>query len=120
MKITQDEMHFVPKVWGFERWICNNEKYCGKLLHIDEGHASSYHFHAIKEEHMYVTSGKLEIAYGYGEESECERVIVEPGEAFHIPIGLKHRLIAHGGPVEFFEFSTQHLDRDSHRVTPGY
>ena len=23
-------MKFVPKGWGFEKWIVNNEEYCGK------------------------------------------------------------------------------------------
>lgn len=119
-KIKNEDMHFVDKAWGFERWITNNEKYCGKLLHIDEGHASSYHYHDIKEEHMYVTSGKLEIRFGHGEEADCLSVVVFPGEAFHIPIGLRHRLIAHEGPVEFFEFSSRHFDSDSLRISPGY
>ncbi len=25
---------FVPKGWGFEKWIVNCEEYCGKLLYL--------------------------------------------------------------------------------------
>lgn len=28
------EIKFVPKGWGFEKWIVNNEEYCGKLLYF--------------------------------------------------------------------------------------
>jgi mannose-6-phosphate isomerase len=120
LKIDNSEMTYVPKVWGFERWICNSAKYCGKLLHIDEGHASSYHYHNIKDEHMYVTSGVLKIIHGFEEEENGETTLVHEGDAFYIPVGLRHRLIAHEGPVEFFEFSTQHFDSDSIRVSLGY
>jgi len=27
-----ERLHMVPKGWGFEKWIVNNEKYCGKIL----------------------------------------------------------------------------------------
>ena len=27
----------VPKGWGFEKWIVNNEQYCGKLLYFIKG-----------------------------------------------------------------------------------
>lgn len=119
-KIQSENMEVVPKVWGHEVIICNNDDYCGKLLHINEGHASSYHYHDIKDEHMYVTKGILEIRHGYGDESDTVTTLVREKEAFHIPIGLRHRLIAHEGDVEFFEFSTKHIDSDSIRVSPGY
>ena len=28
------DIKFVPKGWGFEKWIVNCEQYCGKLLFI--------------------------------------------------------------------------------------
>lgn len=43
---------FVEKEWGHEIWLANNEKenYCGKILHINQGHTSSMHFHMEKHE----------------------------------------------------------------------
>ena len=29
-----EKLHMVPKGWGFEKWIVNNEKYGGNLLFI--------------------------------------------------------------------------------------
>ena len=43
-------MKVVKKVWGKEEWLVNNDKYCGKLLHIDKGARCSYHYHPIKQE----------------------------------------------------------------------
>ena len=40
----------VPKGWGYEKWITNNEKYCGKLLYFNKGKKCSWHYHEIKEE----------------------------------------------------------------------
>ena len=31
------EIKFVPKGWGFEKWIVNKEEYCGKLLYFVKG-----------------------------------------------------------------------------------
>jgi hypothetical protein len=31
---STQEIKFVPKGWGFEKWIVNNEEYCGKLLYF--------------------------------------------------------------------------------------
>lgn len=122
MKIKNEDMVFVVKTWGFERWIWNSDKYCGKLLHIDEGHFTSWHYHKLKDEVMYVSSGVLKIIYGSTDEmDDCDTkiAILIPGDAFHIPVGLRHRLIAVNGPVDLFEFSTQHFDEDSIRVEPG-
>ncbi|HBY66694.1 MAG TPA: cupin domain-containing protein, partial [Flavobacteriaceae bacterium] len=43
-------MNFVPKGWGFEKWIVNNEEYCGKLLYFVKGKRCSWHFHKLKDE----------------------------------------------------------------------
>ena len=31
---STQEINFVPKGWGFEKWIHNSELYCGKLLYF--------------------------------------------------------------------------------------
>ena len=28
--MTSSKIKFVPKGWGFEKWIVNNKEYCGK------------------------------------------------------------------------------------------
>jgi mannose-6-phosphate isomerase-like protein (cupin superfamily) len=119
-KITPDDMHFVEKVWGWERWICNNEKYCGKILHFFDGHHCSWHVHKLKEEHFYVSTGTIEITFGYDEDiAKAEKKILNTEDAFHVPIGLIHQMRGVGGDAEMFEFSTQHFDSDSYRILPG-
>lgn len=56
MKTLTDIANFVPKGWGFEKWIVNNEKYCGKILFFVKGKKCSYHYHEIKDETFYVQS----------------------------------------------------------------
>ena len=43
---------FVPKGWGHEKWIVNNEKYCGKLLFFEKGKRCSWHYHKEKKKHF--------------------------------------------------------------------
>ena len=57
----ETRLKIVPKGWGFEKWIVNNEKYCGKILYIVKDHKCSWHYHKIKDETFYVQSGKIEL-----------------------------------------------------------
>ena len=44
--------------------------------------------------------------------------ILEKGDNFHVYRGLRHRMEALED-TELFEFSTQHFDSDSIRITKG-
>ena len=54
---------FVPKGWGWERWIVNKEEYCGKLLYFNVNKRCSWHYHKIKDEVFYLQSGKILVHY---------------------------------------------------------
>jgi quercetin dioxygenase-like cupin family protein len=115
----KSEQYVVPKNWGHEVWIKNFEKYCGKLLFIIKDKMSSWHYHAVKEETLYLQSGILAVFYSNGDNiDEANVVILAPGDSFHVPIGLRHRLKAQEN-CELFEFSTEHKDEDSIRLMPG-
>jgi len=110
---------FVPKGWGFEKWICNNEKYCGKLLFIAKDKKISWHYHNLKDEHFYINRGSVKILYGGSKDiAKANSQILTQGDIFHVPTGMVHRLIALED-TEVFEFSTQHFDEDSIRVEKG-
>jgi mannose-6-phosphate isomerase-like protein (cupin superfamily) len=114
-----EKLHVVPKGWGFEKWIVNNENYCGKLLYIIKDRKCSWHYHKIKDETFYIQSGKILMFYGWHEEKAlCSSVVLKKGDHFHIPVGLKHQMCAIED-TELFEFSTQHLDEDSYRIEKG-
>ena len=116
---STQEIKFVPKGWGFEKWIVNSEKYCGKLLYFVKGKRCSWHYHKIKDEVFYIQSGKILVKYSNEDTLEdAQEVILEPGDNFHVYVGLRHQMIALED-TELFEFSTQHFDSDSHRILKG-
>ena len=107
-----------PKGWGYELWIANNEKYCGKILHFDKGKRCSYHYHKLKKETFYVESGKVEVVYGYGDRSKADSIILNAGNNFEVPIGLIHQIVAIE-ESKIYEFSTTHFESDSYRIELG-
>lgn len=115
---------FVPKGWGFEKWIVNNEEYCGKLLYFVKGKRCSWHYHKLKDEVFYIQSGKIQVFYSDEDEIYKEGVLVAnsvilvPGDNFHVYRGLRHQMLALED-TELFEFSTQHFDSDSYRIIKG-
>ena len=61
----------VPKAWGEEIWIHNDEEYCGKLLRFHKaGSRFSMHYHIIKKESWYVGKGSFEYIWGFFIRSE--------------------------------------------------
>lgn len=112
-------MKHVPKGWGWERWIVNCPEYCGKLLFFNKGKRCSWHFHKIKDEVFYLQSGKMIVFYSMNDNiKEANQIILNAGEKFHVPTGLRHQMVALEDS-ELFEFSTQHFDSDSHRIIKG-
>jgi len=113
------EIKFVPKGWGFEKWIVNNEEYCGKLLYFAKGKRCSWHYHKLKDEVFYVQSGKIQVLFSEGDDiMKSQTAILRKGDNFHVYRGLRHQVIALED-TELFEFSTQHFDSDSHRIEKG-
>lgn len=108
-----------PKGWGFEYWIVNNEKYCGKLLAFNKGKRCSWHYHKLKDETFYLQSGKISVIYGDDDNlAEAKLLLMTPGDSFHVYPGLRHQMIAMEDS-ELFEFSTQHFEEDSYRILKG-
>ena len=114
-----DPIKFVQKGWGFEKWIVNCQEYCGKLLYFVKDKQCSWHYHTKKDEVFFVQSGKIKIYYGWGESLEMATIdVLERGDKFHVPVGMKHRMYALED-TELFEFSTEHFDEDSIRIEKG-
>lgn len=112
--VSPFQMKFVHKRWGYEVWIANNELYCGKLLFVRAGRWLSYHYHKLKDEVLYVHSGKL--YFTTGDENKWETTELKKGHAFHVNPWLVHQMEAEEDTT-IVEFSTQHFDEDSYRVT---
>tara|TARA_B100000965_G_scaffold403894_1_gene433217 strand:+ start:9661 stop:10035 length:375 start_codon:yes stop_codon:yes gene_type:complete len=119
MNSPKDEIKFVPKGWGYEKWITNGPLYCGKILWFCKGKKCSWHYHKKKDEVFYVHSGKLEVYWSWHDDfHEAYIKILSPGEKFYVPVGMRHRMIALED-TEMFEFSTEHFDEDSIRIEKG-
>jgi|TARA_R110000824_G_scaffold11540_2_gene50371 quercetin dioxygenase-like cupin family protein len=112
-------MKHVKKGWGWERWIVNNEEYCGKLLFLKSGKRCSWHYHVLKDEVFYIQSGRIMVYYSEEDDiTKAKQTILKPGDNFHVYRGLRHQMVAME-ESEVFEFSTQHFDSDSHRIIKG-
>ena len=66
--MNSSEINFVPKGWGFEKWIVNTKEYCGKLLYFVKDKKCSWHYHKLKDETFYIQSGKILLKYSDGDE----------------------------------------------------
>ena len=110
---------YYPKGWCGEYWIANSEKYCGKLLKFIKGKKCSFHSHKLKTENFFLQSGKMILRVSYHDELEnAEVLILNPGDSFFVPPGLRHQMEALEDS-ELFEFSTQHFESDSYRIVRG-
>ena len=83
----------VEKPWGYELIWAKTERYVGKVLHIEAGHALSLQYHRVKDETIRVSSGRLKLEV---EEPGGPRRAIEmaPGDAYHLKPGTIHRMTA--------------------------
>lgn len=98
----------VPKPWGWEKIWAHTDRYVGKILHINAGHALSVQYHVRKDETVYLLSGELR--YWVREvDGEMHDVKLGVGEAFRITPGTVHYMEA-VSDCDILEASTPDLD----------
>ena len=73
------------KGWGNEDIWASNDKYCGKMLHFDEGAKFSMHFHAIKDETWYVIEGRFIVRYIDTTTADVHEKMLSTGDVWHNP-----------------------------------
>ena len=98
----------VEKPWGHELIWAHTDHYVGKILVIEAGKRLSLQRHVVKDESIYVTSGRLRLYL----EDEGGTVQVEElgaGAHRHVPTGRIHRYEAIER-TELMEVSTPELD----------
>lgn len=82
------------KPWGHEElFALVDGKFCGKALHVGEGHSLSLQYHEQKEEVISVQSGRLRFEVGPSEDA-LEAFELHPGESVHLRPGVRHRVTA--------------------------
>lgn len=107
----------VEKPWGYELIWARTGDYVGKMLHIRKGHKLSLQYHRQKEETIFVQAGVMNFVFE-NDEGVVEEILLQAGEAHHIPVGRKHRMIA-VEDCNVFEVSTPQLD-DVVRLEDSY
>ena len=115
---TKQRSEIVTKGWGHEVIFVNNDKYCGKILHFKTGSKFSMHYHMIKKESWYVSTGRF--TFKYIDTSNASIVTQElvQGDVITNEIGQPHQIICEE-EGDIFEVSTTHYDSDSYRVFKG-
>ena len=108
----------VPKGWGEELIIENNDKYCGKLLIFKAGCKFSMHYHMIKDETWSVDKGEFIYRWIDTETAETHEQHLKVGDIVRQRPGQPHQLEAKTEGT-IFEVSTTHSDSDSYRVWKG-
>src|SRR5688500_16635215 len=97
----------VEKPWGYVIWWAKTERYVGKILHINAGHALSLQYHNIKDETIYLYSGKL--LYEIEVAGELTKREMKPGDTVHVSPKTVHRMTAIED-CDVFEGSTPELE----------
>lgn len=124
-------MKRVEKGWGYELWIHNDHLYCGKLMHFNADRKCSIHFHKLKHETFYLSTGRINVKYcsvetmletlfrgGNISTVPFELVTLTSGSSLELPPWTIHQMYAEVDS-DLYEFSTQHFDEDSYRLERG-
>lgn len=98
----------VPKPWGWEKIWANTDRYVGKILHINAGHALSVQYHVRKDETVYLLAGQIKY-WVRDENGEMRDMNLAVGEAFRITPGTVHYMEA-VSDCDILETSTPDLD----------
>ena len=98
----------VQKPWGYELIWAEGPRYVGKILHIEQGQQLSYQYHRQKDETICLLGGVLELQVASAD-GPRETLRLQPGQSFHIPPGLRHRMTAIE-TCDVLEASTPELD----------
>jgi mannose-6-phosphate isomerase len=99
----------VPKPWGWEKIWAHTDRYVGKILHINAGHALSVQYHERKDETVYLLSGELRYWVQQPGETGMQQVLLRVGDAYRVTPGTIHYMEA-VTDCDVLEASTPDLD----------
>ena len=104
----QSDVRKVDKPWGYELIFAHTDRYAGKILHVDAGEALSLQYHEVKDETLYLLSGKYELTIGTPNNIQVFQV--EPGDSYRVTPGTYHRMVAGVSGCDILEVSTPELE----------
>lgn len=97
----------IEKPWGYELHWALTERYVGKVLHVNAGHALSLQYHVRKDETILLWSGRILMEVQEGQDLVTREMRV--GDRLHITPGTVHRMTALEDS-DIIEVSTPELD----------
>lgn len=97
----------VEKPWGYELHWAKTDRYVGKVIHVNKGHALSLQYHNKKDETIFLWSGK--ILFEIEENGKLVAREMLPGESVHVTPPTVHRMTAIEDS-DIMEVSTPELD----------
>jgi mannose-6-phosphate isomerase len=97
----------VEKPWGYELWWAVTDRYVGKIIHVNKGHALSLQYHRIKDETIFVQSGRILFEHKDGDTLVARELV--PGDAVRVSPPTVHRMTALEDS-DVFEVSTPETD----------
>ena len=101
------EVTRVEKPWGYELHWAKTDRYVGKVIHVNAGHALSLQYHNQKDETILLWAGKMLFEWQEGETLAQHEM--KPGDRFHIRPKTIHRMTAIEDS-DIIEVSTPELD----------
>lgn len=109
-------MRTVPKPWGKEIIFAENERYAGKILHLEAGHCLSLQYHERKDETIFVLEGEMQLTVDV--DGELRELTLRAGDSHRILPRVRHRMRAER-PCRILEVSSPELD-DVVRLEDAY
>jgi len=100
------EVTRVEKPWGYELHWAKTERYVGKVIHINKGHALSLQYHNQKDETIFLWAGKM--LFEIDVNGTLTKREMLPGESVHVTPPTIHRMTAIED-CDVFEVSTPEL-----------
>ena len=102
-----DTVNRVEKPWGYELHWAKTDRYVGKVLHVTAGHALSLQYHNVKDETIYVYSGRM--LFEIERDGVLTRQEMGAGDSVHVVPKTVHRMTAIED-CDILEVSTPELD----------
>ena len=105
-------------IWGYELWIENSEKYCSKLLILNKGFESSWHYHERKDETFVILEGQVSLTYANSKDAAAQTIILDMGDKFRLTPRVVHTFKSLTAKSIVMEVSTTD-DGDNVKLRPA-
>lgn len=86
--------------WGYQLLWADTKEYSAYMYVIQEGNQTPYVYHKNRDKTIFVLQGTVQLI------EEGKSRMLNPGESYHIPPKLMHRIVAIKGDVTVLDAGT--------------